>query len=238
MNAVNRDQIEFLFENKEISTQQIYEWFAQGDPQIPKATVNWRIYEMVRKGQLVRVGKGRFRTWHGGPSNWVATEGSAVIVRILAEEFPLATSCLWSTQNLAEFEQHLTSTPFTVVEVERAALTGVYYRIKEVIPDTFLEPEQKLVEEYLIGRVGAVVVKPLVTESPLSGNRPTLEKILVDLVADRELFYFLQGTELHTIYQNATAKYAIQLDRLLRYATRRNRRNEVNQLLKPLGEWP
>ncbi|MEI8096288.1 MAG: DUF6577 family protein [Spirochaetales bacterium] len=222
----------------EVSTQEIHDWFAKSEPQIPRATVNWRVYQMVRSGRLVRVRRGRFKPGNGGKPVWVPIGSNHEVTRILSEEFPLATSCQWSTEAIGEFQQHVSSSPFAIIEVERDALPGVFYRIKEVIPDTFLEPSRKVVEEYVTGRRNVVVVKTLISESPLSGSgenrRPTLEKVLVDLVADSDLFFYLQGVELGTIYQNAQAKYELRIDRLLRYARRRGREGEVIQLLNPL----
>ncbi len=221
--------------DQEVSTEDIYAWFARTEPQIPRTTVNWRVYEMVHSGLLIRVGRGRFRPAALGKPVWAPPRGTDKIAEILTKEFPLAASCQWSTGVLTEFQQHLAATPFTVVEVERDALSGVYYRIKEFAPDTFLEPTRTLVEEHVLGRHDAVVVKTLVSEAPLSGpqgdRRPTLEKLLVDLVADQDLFFFLQGVELWNVYQNAGAKYLIHIDRLLRYAARRGRKNDVARLM-------
>ena len=70
-----------------------------------------------------------------------------------------------------------------------------------------------------------VIVKPLVTESPLTQNNdimvPTLEKLLVDLCKDED-FYFLQGVEETYIMENARSLYGINENRLNRYAKRRN----------------
>lgn len=70
-----------------------------------------------------------------------------------------------------------------------------------------------------------VIVKPLVTESPLKQNDgimvPTLEKLLVDLCKDED-FYFLQGVEGNYILENARTLYDINESRLKRYAKRRN----------------
>ena len=67
----------------------------------------------------------------------------------------------------------------------------------------------------------------LVREAPVTEfdgcHLPTIEKMLVDAVSDNELS-FMQGNEIHTIYANA--------HRLLRYASRRNRKDKVERILK------
>jgi len=56
---------------------------------------------------------------------------------------------------------------------------------------------------------------------------PALKKILVDLYADIDLFSFIQGNELFHITKNAIEKYSINYGKLLRYATRRAKKEEI-----------
>ncbi len=58
-----------------------------------------------------------------------------------------------------------------------------------------------------------------------------MEKMLVDAVSDKELV-FMQGNELHTIYANAFSSYSINEKPSLRYASRRNRKDKVERILK------
>ena len=57
-------------------------------------------------------------------------------------------------------------------------------------------------------------------------NVPTLEKILVDIIADEKLFSAQQG-ELEFIYKRAFDKYNINESKMKRYASRRNRETEI-----------
>ena len=61
----------------------------------------------------------------------------------------------------------------------------------------------------------------------------SLEKILVDFAIDR-LFPF-QDTEIVDIYANATASYAVNTSRMLRYAGRRGRRNIIEEILDEIN---
>jgi 3-deoxy-D-manno-octulosonic acid (KDO) 8-phosphate synthase len=55
---------------------------------------------------------------------------------------------------------------------------------------------------------------------------PTLEKILVDIIADDALFSAQQG-ELEFIFKSAFDKYNINKSKMKRYASRRNREAEI-----------
>ena len=78
-------------------------------------------------------------------------------------------------------------------------------------------------------------MKPLITESPVQKSNgvlvPTLEKLLVDLQKDQDFFY-LQEAEGIYIFQNALSLYTINESRLLRYASRRGIRKEIETNIK------
>jgi hypothetical protein len=84
----------------------------------------------------------------------------------------------------------------------------------------------------------AIFVKPLITESPVQECNgvlvPTLEKLLVDLQQDDDFFY-LQEAEGVNIFRNALSLYTINESRLLRYASRRGLRKEIETIIKSIN---
>ena len=85
----------------------------------------------------------------------------------------------------------------------------------------------------------AVVVRPLIAEAPLSSyqgiNTPSIEKILVDIVSDKE-FDYAGGAELYHIYTNAIESVDVNQKKLLRYASRRNRKERIEQILNSINQ--
>lgn len=75
-----------------------------------------------------------------------------------------------------------------------------------------------------------IFVKNLVSEAPLqevSGiPMPTLEKLLVDILRDSDLFY-LQGRESERIIENAFKMYSVKHSLLFRYSNRRKIKDEL-----------
>ena len=96
-----------------------------------------------------------------------------------------------------------------------------------------------MVEEFISSQKNSVVIKTLISESPLQTikNIPTssLEKLLVDLYCDKNLFYFLQGNELVNVFRNAFDKYTINQSKLLRYADRRQKKIQIEELIKSIN---
>ena len=75
----------------------------------------------------------------------------------------------------------------------------------------------------------------MISESPLAETNDiiiaALEKILVDLVSN-ELLYAAQQEERTTIFVNAFSKYFVNMSKLRRYARRRNRMEQIEELIK------
>ena len=78
----------------------------------------------------------------------------------------------------------------------------------------------------------AIIVKNLNSESPTVKESkivvPMLEKMLVDMLIDENLFSAQQG-ELDYIFKSAYKKFTINESKMKRYASRRNREVELEK---------
>lgn len=195
--------------------------------------------KLLEAGLISRVGRGIYvvgKVKHYKP--YIDDKISAVSSRI-AEQFPFIQYCVWKTTAVREFSVHQSYVDFTVVDVEKEALESVYRYLKEQHHQVFLNPNKMMVEEYIMDLEEAIIVQQLISEAPLQtlDEVPTItiEKLLVDLVHEKELFYFYQGYELQRIFQQAFDKYSINENKLLRYAARRRKKNDVIQHIKALN---
>ena len=122
-----------------------------------------------------------------------------------------------------------------------AKVVRIYQLLKEQFPllslcvyRVFLSPDADFVADYIHLDQASLIVKPLVSEAPtqeIEGvSSPRLEKLLVDILCDKDFFY-LQGQEAAYIFEKATQIYGIKTDQLMRYASRRNAKSKIEQLL-------
>jgi hypothetical protein len=221
-----------------ITTNDLFNFYKSSDTKIKKTTVNWRIYELVQRGELQRVGRGKFII---GKERKYLPEFSVnelKIKKLISNGFPYIKYCIWNTLNIKEFFQHLSALNFIVVEVEKDAFESVYFLLKENFGSVFKKPKREIVEEFIIHKQNSIIINSFVSEAPIENvnNMPTssLEKLLVDLYCEQNLFYFLQGSELTNIYKNAFEKYTVNQSKLLRYANRRRKRQEIEMFIKSI----
>lgn len=130
---------------------------------------------------------------------------------------------------------------YNLVEVEKEGMESLFYFLKGKSMPVYLDPSPELISRYLSDEKAPWIVKLLVTESPtqeVSGiNTATLEKILVDIFCDAVLFDAQQGSEMDQIFKEAFEKYAISESKMLRYASRRRKKQELEIYLNQISKY-
>jgi hypothetical protein len=165
----------------------------------------------------------------------ICSEEMKKINQQLKTQFPFAAYCIWPGSTLLPYMHHIPSLNFMLVDVEREVVESVFNLLNSDSPErVHLMPSLTEFERY-INTNEAIVIRPLISESPLQLvggiNTPTIEKILVDIVGDIE-FSFLQGVEINYVYNTIFEKHNINKNKLLRYATRRGRKQAIEELIK------
>ena len=147
--------------------------------------------------------------------------------------------CIWNTSSLNEFMIHQPGRFYILIEVDKEAAQSVFFYLKELKLSVFIEPTKDLFEKYLPDEKETFIVKSLVSEAPLQTiNRidsPTIEKILVDIFCDDIIFAAQQGSEMRTIFQEALAKYTVNMNRMMRYAGRRSKKESFYKYLDSIS---
>lgn len=231
---IGRLQEQFSHKNI-ISLEDITAFYREKEPSIPKTTVSWRIYSLVQQGELQRVGRGKYsfgETRHYSPKiNYKMKK----IGQLIKRKYPFINYCQWELSSVNMFSQHLINFNIHFVDVERDVVESVYYGLKESFSKVM---HIKNLYDNLSEFADSIIVRPLVTDSPVEKKENTyiasLEKMLVDLCTDREFISF-QGNEIYHIFQNAFDKYTVNKQTMLRYGGRKNKREEVDRILKTIN---
>ncbi len=233
---LNIPEFKERFENRPIfTTNDILTFYREGEPAIPSSTVNWRVYNLINQGILLRVGKGKFRL---GKGSLYIPEVDKRIIRIsklIKEKFPFIQYCIWESSSIIEFGHHVPRTKIILVDAERDSMESVFHTLKEEFKTVFHKPGKDLFENYINDLQKPVIIRPLVSEAPLQfvKNTPTvtLEKLLVDALVDEE-FEFLRGKEINYVFKNAFDRYSVNISKLIRYADRKRKKPEILLILK------
>ena len=208
-----------------------------GERDVPRSTVRWRLHNMVQRETLRRVRRGVYARQDKREFCLTVADSLASLFRAVRTSLPYVELCTWRSDDVQDLTRHYPNRGVPIIEVEKdgeAAVRDVLVGMEQPVvayEDLSAVARSFLGQEY-------IVVKRLVSEAPITRvydvTVPRLEKILVDIVRDKNLFGFLEGAETYHIYQSATNRYHVQLDTLLRYASRRGVKDGVVMILEQI----
>ena len=213
-------------------------WFESSYPSGSVRSLDTELRQMVAAGILERTGYGQFRLCPDvkPPYIPVVSPEMKTLFSGIQERYPYADFCIWQARSISSFMQHVPSIDALILETDRSAAEAVYEDVREMAAErmVLLRPTEKEYRLYASG-TQSLLVKDLISEAPVirvdGVTTTSLEKILVDITIAPE-FEFARGTEIYTIYENADQMYRIGKKAMLRYATRRVKKDEIEKLIK------
>ena len=212
--------------------------FVQGfEPELSEATFGWRIFDMKKRHFLKDVRKGVYTLEQKADFKPRISDNIHGLYRNLELHDADFNYSFWSTDWLNEFLELQTTSTLSILEVDKSEVESVYYSLKgsNYAVETFLNPHQREIQYYVSELYHAVIIKPMITRAPITQVEDiyiaTLEKILVDLFCDEQLFYAYQGHQLVNVFEACLSKYSINFSKLFSYAKRRKRDNALKNFL-------
>lgn len=225
------------FWTREVFTRkELWDFVHSADPDVTEATFSYILFDLRRKGKLRDVGTS------------IYTKGDKVefqrstdkMMTNLLDHLKRTSSLegdydIWTTEWLNEFMELQATSAMYILEVDKYSMERVFFSLRDTFPNVFSKPDRAVIETYITGVSDAIIIWPLISRAPINKDRlvpfPTLEKILVDLFCDTDLFYAYQGSQLVQIFQSALSNYPINFSRLFGYANRRNKQQEIKAFL-------
>jgi len=234
--VTTNDILNFAFTHKVFTRRELIANLKSENQIGSPGTLSEQLNRLLKSGQLIRIERGVYKLPDDARKDFsvICSEEIRKINQQIKTQFPFVDYCLWSVSTLMPYMHHIPNLNLLFVDVEREVAESVFNLLNaDSNKRVFLMPTLTDFERY-ISTNDAIIIRPLISESPIrlmeGINTPTLEKMLVDIVGDVE-FSFLQGSEINYVYTTIFERHRINKNKLLRYATRRGRKEEVEQLL-------
>ena len=230
------NEISSAFSNKPIFTRnELKDYIKIKNPMLKDSTFGWILYDMCQQHVIQRVAHDTFRIYDKDDSleDYKAdlSDDAVYVLEFLKQQFPLLAFIIWETRAYNEFANHQMARNFIFVEVEKPLGESVFNALHEQNKYTTLyKPSVKEIALYS-GTVTTSVM-PLTSESPVNGFNTTLEKLLVDLFANKLLDRIVSRSDYPEIFEEAFSKYNINFNLMIRYAKRRNKDAEIKTFIK------
>jgi hypothetical protein len=227
--------------SKTISKDELYDFISSKKPDLNDNTFRWYISQLKNNHILSEVKNGLYKWTNKPPFRPLINEFLVGLNDDINKAFTETKFCCWSTDWLNEFSRHQTATNYYLVEIEKDMIDSVFnYLMDNTEFHVFINPDEQTLNRYIQSETDPVILKSLISRSPLTKHKispfviniPSLEKIIVDLFCDTELFNYWQGEEKINIYRNILKQYDVNFSTITSYAKRRNREKEIKDFLK------
>ncbi len=231
------EQLKNRFEKKDsFSREELFDFYRQFDPDLKDSTFRWRIYNLKEKKVITPISQDHFILTYKPVFKPEVDDFEKKINIRLEKQFPGLKQCIWSSKAVNEFMLHIPGKFITVLQIEKEGIEPVFDFLKGLNFGTiYIQPEKKEIERYIFEAEQSIVLQQLTSRAPLQKigkvSTVTLEKMIVDLFSDKNLFNAFQGNELVYIINNAYKRYAINFTTLFHYAGRRRKDKDLRQFL-------
>ncbi|MBB4803974.1 DNA-binding PadR family transcriptional regulator [Flavobacterium nitrogenifigens] len=221
--------------NTQLSRDELGNLISRDFPELSEGTITVYLSKLKKAGVINNPARGIYSITDKQIFNPEINQNLKKIYNKIHKEFPFIEICVWNTKWLSDLMRHQPFKNFTIIEVDKEAEEQVFNAVSEWTKNVYFNPNDEILERYISSNTEEVtIIKNLVTESPTVKNNkiviPTLEKLLVDIMIDKELFAAQQG-ELDFIYKSAFDKYDVNKAKMKRYAIRRNKEQDLERMI-------
>ncbi len=226
------------FRGKTVNTADIVEKMGELYPGTNKNTILWALYDMVKNGEILRCGRGKydFSMARVSPFRTELQEDVENVLQIIQKKFKyvnvVVTDSSW-------FSEYIVQQPFSTVvrlEVNEPAIEAIARALREYEIDAFSVADILDAEKYATSSRVFVIDKIRFNNPALKYKGKVsiakLEKIMVDLVCDDTIYRQYQGWELENFYENVLERCSINFSTIIKYASSRMKNEKVIALLK------
>lgn len=223
----------YFKKSERLSKQKLVGSIKKDFPDWSDNTINMYLSKLKKEGVINAPSRGIYEMDSNSPFQPNISHDLKKIFNKVKRELPYITLCVWDTVWLNDFMRHQPFKHYTVVEVEKDASESVFTFLTGIIKNVFFNPDEEIFGRYIHNHDEVFIVKNMVSESPLVEKEkiviPALEKLLVDMLIDTALFS-AQQNEKEFIVRSAMEKVNLNELKMRRYATRRNREKEIDEL--------
>ena len=218
--------------------QEIYQVAEHTDHLVKETQLRYHIGKMLKRKSILRVGRNLYikadeaklkRQYRN-----VYSSTAEKIIEFMKTKFPLMDYRIWELIWLNEFLNHQLGNNLIFLEIEKIGCEVVFHSLREILQSTSVLLMPTTEQLLLYREHDSVIINRLITEAPKGKpyvHNVLLEKIIVDLFANKSLFHILSPADFPDAVSEMFRKYIINQTSMFRYAKRRNKAREIYAFL-------
>ena len=192
----------------------------------------WMVGNLVKEGVLQKTGRDKYSLCDGNAKEIYKpfySEKASSIKDKLAKKYPFVKFTVFESVLLNEFLNHQIAKNTIFIQSEPDVSSFIFNYLREnTRANVLYKPNPAEFGRYW--QAESLIVADLTSEAPQNLDSPheiTAEKMLVDIFCDKIIKLTYEEAEYHTVVDAMYSGYRIDSARLLRYARRRNKEQEI-----------
>ncbi len=233
-----RYTLDGLAHSREYTRTELYSYFRNENENLSDSTFRWLLFNFLKSKLLFHVGFDRYSLDEPAIlSDYqpVYSDKADRIIEFLKERYPDVEFVVFESFLMNEFLNQLIAKNTIFVQTEKDLSSFVFSTLhNEFRSESMMyNPTREEYRKYWVE--DSIVISDLVTQSPKNSRNPyeiCLEKMLVDMVSDKNISRIYSRCEISSVIDNAMKSYYLDKKKLMRYAGRRGCKEEFTELLK------
>lgn len=234
MNSVSFSQlpVETIYTRKDLLAYLSY----SAGTTIPSNSFSWILKKELAAGRILHVGRNRYSlnpAFMKDAYAYTLSKPAEKILTLVRTAFPLLAVLIWETRQYNEFLNHQIGLNTIFLEVETLFVDAVYEML-DASAKVHILVQPAVADFSRYQKENTVVLIRKTSESPTLKNNlylPSIEKLLVDLKANRYLRTIVNPAEIGDVFSQACQHYSVSTSTLKRYAMRRTAWEKVEAYL-------
>ncbi len=216
--------------------EDLFHLFSDEKPSLSDSAFRWTLYNMLDEQKIFRVD---YDTYIAEKPQTLPiytpyySDKAKALTKKMTEQFPQVNFVIFESVLLNEFLNHQIAQNTIYVQIEKDLSSYIFDNLQEnYVGNVLYKPGKKEFDRYWTK--DCVVVLDLISQAPLSQEKPheiTIEKMLVDIVAEKSMTAVFSPSEIPAVYENAMKSYHVDRRKMNRYAGRRGKASIVKEYI-------
>ena len=219
------------------SNQELIKLLKSDYPHMRETSCHWAVCGMLKGGDITKIARNVYvvQNLREKPVyRPTYSELAAKLIAQISDKFPSVHFTVFETALMNDFLNHLVAQNTVFVQAEKDISIFIFRFLQELGYAHLLYKPNKA-DYALYWEKDCIVVTDMISEAPLSASAPheiCLEKMLVDMYCDKLISSAYSKSEYPEVLKQAMETYHIESTKMMRYARRRGRENEMKKILE------
>ncbi len=222
---------------KTYSRDELYQVFSREKTDLNDTAFRWLLYSLLQENRIYKLDYDTYTIKK--PDNTAVyqplySKKARDLIDSISAKYPTLNFVVFESAQLNEFLNHQIAQNTIYIQVDKELISYIFDEYRAESTGTILyKPTRKDYERYWTK--DCIVFLDLVSQSPLLSGHPhaiMLEKMLVDIIAEKTIAATFSPSELPFVFENALHSYSVDTHKMNRYAGRRNKTEIINKYLK------